>query len=298
VLAALFLLPAHYTLWAGPTPPGARAGAAPGGAIGPAAAFTPFLDIVPSAGGNELQIRARTGGPLGGQVVTNINEGPTGYKGSWTMTFSDPAQLYVTTATGFSATEDTNGTISITTTLGLDTGTRSYTRARADAFTPNAEGIGSAVTGMELLWPSADTFTTTTHLAIAQSFGPPGPAPAGLRLVGSSYSARASGALAATGRPMLARLYSTDEALAGADPATLAIFFYGSGGWERLGGQLSVSNKYVSLSTARFGTYALTAAEPDAPTATATATATTTATTTATATPVARLSLPLVSAAP
>ena len=221
--------------------------------------LAPFLDVVPDSNGTDLLLSASGVGELGGTVFANFKTGPTSNKGSYTMTFSNTQQAYFTTATVFAPLSTDQITMSITTTLGLDTGITYIDRAYVQAKT--TEDITSHDSRLQLSVITTDTLTSETYVAIAPSFAPPGPAPAGHRFVGNIYSARASGALTETNKPMLLHLAYDDAALAGADPHTLAIFAWvpdpNDPHWERLGGQLFADQSYVSVATARFTTYAL-----------------------------------------
>lgn len=227
--------------------------------VAPAANLAPFVNVVPETNGTDLLISAGGVGKLGGTVFANIGTGPTGNKGGWTMIYSNTAQTYFATATGFtpSSTEETS--LSITTTLGLDTGIAYLKRAYVPART--AQAINSSDGNLQLNVVTTDTLTSETYVAVVPSFAPPGPAPAGHRFVGSVYSARASGALIETDKPMVLRLSYDSAALAGADPRTLAIFAWVADPvyphWERRGGQLFAAQGYVSVATTNFTTYAL-----------------------------------------
>ena len=118
----------------------------------------------------------------------------------------------------------------------------------------NSPGSDRAVNGYE-------TSNKLSSYAVVPSFAPPGSTPAGHRFAGGVYSARASGALIQTGKPMVLRLSYDPAALAGADPRTLAIVAWVADPinphWERLGGQLFADQGYVSVATKSFTTYAL-----------------------------------------
>jgi hypothetical protein len=228
-------------------------------AIVPAGSLAPFLDVVPDPNGTDILISAGGVGQLGGTVFANLEIGPTHDKGGWTMTYSDTAQTYFATATGFTPTGTEEAPLSITTTLGLNTGITYLKRAYVPART--AQAINSVDGNLQLSVVTTDTLASETYVAVVPSFAPPGPAPAGHRIVGSVYSARASGALAESDKPMVLRLTYDQATLAGADPRALAIFGWVADPdkkhWERLGGQLFADQGYVSVATKRFTTYAL-----------------------------------------
>jgi hypothetical protein len=226
--------------------------------VAPVAAFAPFLDIVPESNGTDLLISAGGVGELGGTVVANIGIGPGGNKGGWTMIYSNTAQTYFATATGFTPGQDASGIpLNITTTLGLDTGLVRFNRAYIPAST--AQTITSVDNNLQLNIVTTDTLTSEAYVAVVPSFAPPGPAPVGHRFVSNVYSVRASGALVVASKPMLLHLAYDPAALAGADPHTLAIFAWDTNTkqWSNLGGQLLAAQSYVSVATPGFTTYAL-----------------------------------------
>ena len=222
--------------------------------------FAPFLHIVPSQDGREIYVKASGGGELGGTLFANVGIGPGHDQGSYTMTFSDTNETYIATAPGFTAEMDDYAPLSITTTLGLDTGSVEFNRDYVEASTPRT--ITSRDGNMELELVNTDTITFDTYVAVVPSYGLPGPLPKGHRPVGSIYSVRAAGALSETDRPMSLRLYYNDTILAGADPHTLAIFAWDAHyeRWENLEGTLHTTpQQYLSVATSRFTTYALVA---------------------------------------
>ncbi len=222
--------------------------------------FSPFLHIVPSQDGSEIYIKASGGGELGGTLFANVGIGPGHDQGSYTMTFSDTNQTYIATAPGFTPGMDDYAPLSITTTLGLDTGSVEFNRDHIQASTPRT--ITSRDGNMELELVNTDTITFDTYVAVVPSYGLPGPLPSGHRLVGSIYSVRAAGALPETDRPMSLRLYYNDTTLAGVDPHTLAIFAWDAyhKRWDNLEGTLHTTpQQYLSVATSRFTTYALVA---------------------------------------
>jgi hypothetical protein len=228
-----------------------------GGASNAPAELAPFVNVIPDSNGTDLLIRASGVGELGGTVFTNIDTGPSGNKGGWTMTYSDTAQTYFATVTGFSAGKTEESPLSITTTLGLDTGSVFFKRAYIPAKT--TQTIASVDGNLQLSLVTTNTITSNTYVTIVPSFAPPGPAPAGHRFVGSVYSARASGALLVAGEPMILRLAYTPTLLDGADPHSLGIFAWDTNAknWVMLGGQLFVDQSYMSVATPIFATYAL-----------------------------------------
>lgn len=219
--------------------------------------LAPFVDTIPSEDGTELFISAGGVGELGGTIFLNIGDGPGHHRGGWTMTYSNTIQAYVATATGFSPNTGASGPLSITTTLGLDTGAVDFNRAYVPAST--TQSISSVDGNFQLSLVTTDTINVNTYIAVVPSFGPPGAAPQGHRFIGSTYSVRAAGALLLTDKPMSLRLYYSDATLVGADPHTLAIFAWDAAAkqWLYLGGRLFYDQKYLSVTTSRFTTYAL-----------------------------------------
>jgi hypothetical protein len=227
--------------------------------IVPTGNLAPFLDIVPDSNGTDVLISAEGVGELGGMVFANLEIGPTHDKGGWTMTYSDTARTYFATATGFAPASDEEAAMSITTTLGLNTGITDLKRAYVPART--AQAINSVDGNLQLSVVTTDTLISETYVTVVPSFAPPGPAPAGHQFVGSVYSARASGALVEADKPMVLHLTYDQATLAGADPRALAIFAWvadpGNKHWKRLGGQLFADQGYVSVATKSFTTYSL-----------------------------------------
>ncbi|MCP4288511.1 MAG: hypothetical protein GY792_29495 [Gammaproteobacteria bacterium] len=219
--------------------------------------FAPFLDIVPLTDGTGLDISAGGVGELGGTVFANIDAGSGHHKGSTPMIYS--GAVYVATIGDFTPYVGASAPINITTTLGLDTGVVEFNRAYIPASTtPTINSIDGL---LELILVSTDTFPSNAYVVVVPSYTPPGPLPAGHRLVGSSYSVRASGALVTSDASMSLRLYYNDITLTGADPHTLAIFAWDASNkeWDRLDGTLFSSSTppKVSVVTDRFTTYAL-----------------------------------------
>lgn len=232
---------------------------APSEAITASATFAPFLHIVPDVSGTALFISA--GSPeVGGVVMANVTIGGGNHKGGGTMVYSNTLQAYVTTVVhpDLAPGASQEGTVSITTTLGLDTGAVDFNRAYVPAATTLS--INSIDGNLQLTLVSTDTFPAEAYVAVVPSYAPPGPVPQGHQFVGSSYSVRASGAIIVADRPMSLHFSYNETTLAGADPHTLAIFAWDAFNqrWDNLGGTLfTTPEKYVSVATSRFTTYAL-----------------------------------------
>lgn len=223
--------------------------------------FAPFLNIVPSQDGAGVLVSAGGVGELAGDLFANVGIGPTGRKGGWTMTYSETVAAYVTNVAGFSPTFSEEGSISITTTTGLQTGEVNFLRAYVQADLERPFDIDSPDGNLRLTIANTDTFASEVYIAVAPSYGPPGPLPAGYRPVTSYYSVRASGAIAQVERPMLLRLFYNSATLAGADRRTLTILAWDAfaGQWEDLGGRLLAEQQVKVVATHRFTTYVLAA---------------------------------------
>lgn len=221
------------------------------------ATFAPFLHIVPGQDGTNLFISAGSA-EVGGTVVANVSIGPSCHKGD-TMTYSNTVQAYVTTMYHEDLIPDSSqeGNIFITTTLGLDTGAVDFNRAYVPSST--IQSVNSTDGNLQLTLVSTDTFPSEAYVVVVPSYAAPGPPPLGHRLISSTYSVRASGAVLVADRPMSLRLYYSEETLAGADPHTLAIFAWDAyhKRWDNLGGRLFYDQRYLSVATSRFATYAL-----------------------------------------
>jgi hypothetical protein len=220
--------------------------------------FAPFLDIVPSPDGQDVFISAGEIPQLEGQFFASVGIGPGAVRNSYTMTYSDTQEIYVATATGFDLGRGSSGTLEITSTAGLSSGVVNFQRA----YVPYDPGtaltqIVSEDGKLELLWGDADTIPFDTYIVITPSFAPPGAPPEGHRLVGSSYSVRAAGALAESEQPMLLTISYDELLLAGAVPHNLALFAWDAARkqWDNLGGELFENS--LQVSTSRFTTYAL-----------------------------------------
>jgi hypothetical protein len=179
------------------------------------------------------------------------------------MSYSETVQSYVATAVGLSPNEYEEGSISITTTLGLDSGWVGFERPYVPIPMPEPEVISLAGGHFYLSLISPDTVPFDVYIAAVPSYGDalPGPLPLGCRLIGSAYTVRASGALTNTERPMLLRIYYGENPLFDGDPHTLAILAWDASNkrWDNLGATLSSATECLSVATRRFTTYALVA---------------------------------------
>lgn len=259
-LCLLVFLAWHFTMESQSAP---IAGSLPGTAVqsepatSDTSALAPVLNVVPSEDGTELYVSAGGVGELAGSVFVNVGIGPGHDKHSYTMTYSDTLAAYVATAAGFTPGVTVYGPLNITTTLGLDSGPVDYSRAYVPSST--VQTIRSVDGNLELSLITTDTLPFDVYVAVVPSYAPPGPLPAGHRLVGSSYSARASGALVLTDRPMNLRLHYTPDLLAGVDPHTLGIWTWNVSeqSWEPVSSRLFYEQEYLSAPVSRFGAYAL-----------------------------------------
>jgi hypothetical protein len=223
-----------------------------------ASAFTPALTMVPSDDGTAMYIDAG-GVSAPGTMFVNIGIGPGHNKGSWTMSYSETLDLYVTTAAGFTPGIDTSSELNITTTLGLATPPLQFMRAFVRHDSPTQVTAPDGNLGLSLI--SADTLPADSYIAIVPSYAPPGAPPSGYQIVGATYSVRASGSLLQSERPMSLRMAYSSQQLGGIDPHTLQIAVWDPLGrrWDILGGELQSdpSRQQVAVTTVRFGSYAL-----------------------------------------
>lgn len=187
--------------------------------------------------------------------------GPAHHKGSYTMAYSETHQAYLATAIDFSPQSDVADAINLTTTTGLDTGWVDFTRAYV-VPSSTIQTVTTEDNRFVLTVVSSDTLPAETYVAVVPSYAPPGPVPWGHRLIGSTYNARAAGALITTDRPMSLRLYYDPATLLGADPHTLAVHRWDAfqERWADLGGRLFYTQGYLALATSHFGAYALVSA--------------------------------------
>jgi hypothetical protein len=227
----------------------------------------PFLHLIPTEDGREILVSVGFGQEPSGVLYANVavgdashKEGWSSHKEGWTMTYSDTVQSYVTTVPGFAPALSQEGRISITSTTGLATAGIEFARAYLTNDGPQA--VRSPDGNLEVQFPGAEIFPAATYLAVAPSYRPPAPPPAGLELVGGVYSIRAAGALNRSEKPFVVRLYYVDGLLDGRDPAALGVYVWdgAASSWAPLGGRHFAGHGYLSAATDRLGTYALMAA--------------------------------------
>jgi len=233
-----------------PAPPGASASP-------PTTTLAPFLDLIPSEDGHALYIHAGKLGTLDGVLTANLGIGPGHDKHSYTMTYSETTQSYVTTAFGFTPQIGQSGSLYLTTTHGLSSDDAPFDRFYVPAET--LKTLTSSDSYLTLSISTTDTLPAETYIAVAPSGTPPGSPSPGHRLVSSVYSVRASGALVTTDAPMSLRLHYTAALLDGADPFTLDLFGWDPTQrvWYALEGRLFTRDSYLSAPISRFTTYAL-----------------------------------------
>lgn len=225
-----------------------------------AAPLQPFLTITPAESGAELYVNAGGVGQLGGTMFTNLDTGPSGHKGGYTMTYTPRTDTYEVAISGFSpAARLVQGTLSLTTTEGLDSGVVPFTRQIVEAA-PGARPEVSSDDGVfRLTLLNEGTLSADTYIVTAPSFAPPAPAPAGLRFIGRIYSAYIPLTAPPPEKPMLLTWTYRAADLGGADPSQLAVYVWDALNrrWDPRGGQAAMGA--VLLSTRQFATYALVA---------------------------------------
>ena len=267
-LVCLFCLSAYFTIKPATKLPVTEEGMRTGGRgslppanLAPSLTLTsspsPFVNIVPSEDGREIYIDADFGGEVGGTLFASIGIGPGHKRGGRTMAYSSTKQIYVTSIAGFDPKVGTSGPLSITSTLGLDTGVVEFTRA----YVPkdNLQDISSVDGALRLSLVNTGTLPSEAYIAVVPGYIPPGPPPRDHQWVGSAYSVRASGAVSLADQPMILRLYYNDLARKGANPHTLAIFVWDASGkaWDELNSSLFSDQQFVSAAVDRFTAYAL-----------------------------------------
>lgn len=253
LLALAVALPHYATAERG----GAQASAGPA-----QAPLMPALDIIPSDDGLSVFVVARVAGDTGGGVYTTMRIGPTGHKGSYAMPRLPAVDTYAVNVPGFAASQHLTGTIAISTSVGLGSGELEFERGYVPADTP---AVVVRAGSLELTLANANSLGGAAYLVAAPSFAPPGPPPAGRRIVGRAYGLRASGALVQSEKPMNMRIYYTPAELAGADPQSLAIYAWDQAAqsWQPLGGAVFPQG-YVAVAVDRLTSYALMAEAPEA----------------------------------
>lgn len=225
-----------------------------------AGTFAPFIDIVPSQDGAALYITAGGVGQLSGITSVNLDVGPGHLKRSYTMVYSETLESYITTASDFFPEVYAEAPLNFTTSGGESTGSvtlnRHYLRTAA---TPSLNAVDG---GLQLTVVHTATFNTPVYITLVPSFAAPAALPSGNQLVSTVYNVRASGDIGAAQQPMVVRMNYIEANLNGASPSTLAIWLWNAQNqrWEDLGGSaFSSRDRYVSVASPRFGTYALVA---------------------------------------
>jgi hypothetical protein len=226
--------------------------------------LAPFLYLVPTEDGRELLVSAGFDQDPANVLFASVDfgdsshkEGWASHKEGWTMTYSDTVQSYLTTIPGFAPTLSQEGRVSITSTAGLAITAIEFARIYLTNDQPQT--VRSPDGNLEVQFPGADVFPAATYLAVAPSYGPPAPPPAGRELIGGVYSVRAAGALSRSEKPFLVRLYYVDALLEGRNPTELGLYVWDGAAsvWEALDARIFANQGYVSAATDRLGTYAL-----------------------------------------
>ena len=222
--------------------------------------FAPTLNIIADSDGT-LLISAGGIENVQGNIYANII-GPSHHIGGASliaaaMTYSDTSQSHVATISGFAPKTSHNGGVVITTTNGLKTGLVEYNVTYLP-LSASFTTIGTADGNMELQLLNSETIPHNTSITTVPSFTPFGPLPMGYRFIGSNYNISAS-ATTTSDKPMNLRLYYNEASLKGAALHTLAIFRWDTAKkeWVKVGGTPSLRNAYLSVTTYRFGPYAL-----------------------------------------
>lgn len=223
------------------------------------AAETTFVNIVPASDGATLFVEAGAGQELQNDTLyTNIRIGPGGNKRSYTMSFSETNRLYYATVVGLSPRLDEEGSVEITSTLGLNSGLLNYKRV----FVPQNSVVTARTddSRFELRVVDEQALPSDTYLAITPSAAPPGPPPPGHRILGSVYSARAPEPQIPVAAPFfIVNMNYNGLDLGGADLRSLGVFAWDASGrsWEALESVLLPSLGYVSAADQRFTTFSL-----------------------------------------
>jgi hypothetical protein len=219
--------------------------------------FNPYLDVVPSADGRTLFMSAGGVTDLSTTVSVNLDSGPGHLKRSYTMIFSDTLQSHVVRAEGFFPGEYAMAPITFATSDGRTTPPVRMNRHFIElAETPT---LNSVVGDVELTIVSTDTFTTETYLTMMPGIGLPGDLPTGYQPMDNLYNVRASGDINQSNRQWILRMDYEVERLAQRSPQTLAVLAWNGSEWEDLGGVVFARDRFVSVATNRFTTFALAA---------------------------------------
>ena len=204
----------------------------------------PFMEVIPAQNGTEIEIVGdwvdhQTGFVANLASVQQTADGPTGFKGSYTMTYSDTVAAYVATFSGFTPRAAVAGTVNLTSTAGISTTNAQFNRTFIESSS-TAGHIQSPDGGLLLTLPNTQTLGFDTYVIVTDNVTPPGPAPVGHRLIGKSYSVRAPKSVPATAKAMRLQMFYDPEELNGADARTLAVYAWNgtTKQWQRAGGEL------------------------------------------------------------
>lgn len=218
----------------------------------------PAISAAPGSDGSSLTVLAGRLGNLAIPVYANVTVlGPTSYERSHAMGYNSGDDEYGHTFGGlFTAGTTLEGSISISTTvtgtLGISPYVRHYIPGTSPLALPSSDGWLSLHIG-------TDSLPSNTYLVIMSTGAPPGDPPPGHRLIGESYSVRASGWISESLKAMTLHMSYTPAQLAGADPHRLSIFAWGLSDkrWGELEGSQNFGQNYVTKNIKRFTTYAL-----------------------------------------
>ena len=233
-----------------------RAAALP---VEPSVAPSASIYAIPGSDGASVYIGAGRLGQMTTPVYVYINYqvGPTLYERVHTMVYDAGSREYSHTFEGlFNVGMTVEGTINISTTVNPSLGSSHYVRH----YVPGTYAVDlPSSDGWLNLHISAGGVPTDTYVIIMTTNVPPGNPPPGHRLTGQSCAIQASGALTESLKPMTLRMSYETAWLAGADPHTLSLFAWDTGGrrWIDLGGTAFFDWYNLEQTVRQFTTYAL-----------------------------------------
>jgi hypothetical protein len=242
-------------LVATPAPAARSAPAAPAAATG----GTTFVNVVPAIDGSSLFVEAGAGQRLlSDTLYTSVKIGPGGNKRSYTMAYSETNRLYYASVVGLRSRTNEEGSVEITSTLGLNSGALNFQRV----FVPQGTDVSARTDDarFEVRIVDRQALPTDTYLALTPSAVPPGAPPPGHRIIGAVYSARVPEPQPPIGAPFfIINMSYAGLDLGGAPLRSLGIFAWDASrrSWEPLESVLLPSLGYLSAADQRFTTYAL-----------------------------------------
>ncbi|MEZ4865878.1 MAG: cohesin domain-containing protein [Caldilineaceae bacterium] len=219
----------------------------------------PFIEIIPGQNGREIEVVGTLDNSSPTPFFANIDsiqqleDGPTGFKDSYTMTYSQTAASYLSIATGFTPQVAIVGTVNVTSTTGVDTSKIAFNRAYLEANLSDIR-IQSADSLLQIRLPNTNTLTFDTYVAVTDNETPPGAPVPGQRIIGKSYSVRAPKGVPTAAKAMILQIFYDPADLNGVDPHSLAIFAWNgtTKQWENEGGEL-VENSPLEAPHVRLG---------------------------------------------